>query len=128
MGDVINPCLFGTSLLDKILILSDTFSQTVSQFKFLLKNRLERRNLLKKSLSGSLFKNWARRDSNPRPKDYESSALPLRHRPVTSFVYLIFTCHCLCLAVASATFLSSKDTQSFSSAECHRPVTTFLSI
>lgn len=25
---------------------------------------------------------WARRDSNPRPKDYESSALPLRHRPV----------------------------------------------
>ena len=28
------------------------------------------------------FKIWARRDSNPRPKDYESSALPLRHRPV----------------------------------------------
>ena len=27
---------------------------------------------------------WARRDSNPRPKDYESSALPLRHRPVTT--------------------------------------------
>ena len=33
---------------------------------------------------------WARRDSNPRPKDYESSALPLRHRPVTTFMYFIF--------------------------------------
>ena len=29
----------------------------------------------------NLHKKWARRDSNPRPKDYESSALPLRHRP-----------------------------------------------
>ena len=35
------------------------------------------------------MKKWARRDSNPRPKDYESSALPLRHRPVTTF-YSIF--------------------------------------
>ena len=38
----------------------------------------------------SCCKIWARRDSNPRPKDYESSALPLRHRPVTTFLYLIF--------------------------------------
>ena len=27
------------------------------------------------------FKWWARQDSNLRPKDYESSALPLRHKP-----------------------------------------------
>ena len=33
------------------------------------------------------FKNWARLDSNQRPKDYESSALPLRHKPI--LVYLI---------------------------------------
>ena len=26
-------------------------------------------------------KNWDRRDSNPRPRDYESPALPLRHSP-----------------------------------------------
>ena len=30
---------------------------------------------------------WARRDSNPRPKDYESSALPLRHRPVAIIIF-----------------------------------------
>ena len=27
------------------------------------------------------FKIWDRRDSNPRPRDYESPALPLRHSP-----------------------------------------------
>ena len=27
------------------------------------------------------LKNWDRRDSNPRPRDYESPALPLRHSP-----------------------------------------------
>ena len=37
---------------------------------------------------------WARRDSNPRPRDYESPALPRRHRPVTTFCfYLIFNLH-----------------------------------
>ena len=65
---------------------------------------------------------WARRDSNPRPKDYESSALPLRHRPVTTFVIQFSTGS----ALACATFLSSEDYQSSSSAECHRPVTTFV--
>ena len=39
------------------------------------------------------FKIWARRDSNPRPKDYESSALPLRHRPVTTFLFNFQTFH-----------------------------------
>lgn len=29
------------------------------------------------------FSIWARRDSNPRPRDYESPALPLRHSPTT---------------------------------------------
>ncbi len=47
------------------------------------------------------YKNWARRDSNPRPKDYESSALPLRHRPVTTFRYSIVNLLCLCLALAA---------------------------
>ena len=48
------------------------------------------------------FKNLARRDSNPRPRDYESPALPLRHRPV-AIVYSIVTLGC-------ASFLSSKVT------------------
>ena len=30
---------------------------------------------------------WDRRDSNPRPRDYESPALPLRHSPT---VYIQF--------------------------------------
>ena len=29
---------------------------------------------------------WDQRDSNPRPRDYESPALPLRHRPVTTLL------------------------------------------
>jgi hypothetical protein len=46
-------------------------------------------NTKKLSFKGELI--WARRDSNPRPKDYESSALPLRHRPVATFrLYSIF--------------------------------------
>ena len=36
------------------------------------------------------LKIWARRDSNPRPKDYESSALPLRHRPVAIIIKFSF--------------------------------------
>ena len=42
---------------------------------------LERRKPLKKSLSALDFKWWDQRDSNPRPRDYESPALPLRHSP-----------------------------------------------
>ena len=53
------------------------------------------------SYSPSVF--WARRDSNPRPKDYESSALPLRHRPVTTFYSVVF---CLRLAIALTSHLS----------------------
>ena len=30
---------------------------------------------------------WAQQDSNLRPKDYESSALPLRHGPDGSLLY-----------------------------------------
>ena len=56
---------------------------------------------------------WARRDSNPRPKDYESSALPLRHRPVTTFfiqLFLSWACGSANLASLSVrfTFLSSN--------------------
>ena len=66
-------------------------------------------------------KNWARRDSNPRPKDYESSALPLRHRPVALKSYLIVN-HIYGLRLATATLpsLSKNDTQSFFSAECQQ--------
>ena len=35
----------------------------------------------KPSSSYLLLKIWDRRDSNPRPRDYESPALPLRHSP-----------------------------------------------
>ena len=53
----------------------------LKKLAFLLKNRLERRKSLKKSLSALIFKWWDQRDSNPRPRDYESPALPLRHSP-----------------------------------------------
>ena len=39
---------------------------------------------------------WARRDSNPRPKDYESSALPLRHRPVA--IVILLSCFRRCVS------------------------------
>jgi len=32
---------------------------------------------------------WARRDSNPQPRDYESPALPLSYRPVFDVGFLI---------------------------------------
>ena len=56
-------------------------------------------NIKKLPLIGSFLLIWARRDSNPRPKDYESSALPLRHRPVAKNINLSFAL-CLCLALA----------------------------
>ncbi len=52
---------------------------------------------IKKTLFRESFLIWARRDSNPRPKDYESSALPLRHRPVTTF---LLNCFAFGLALA----------------------------
>ena len=60
-------------------------------------------NIKKLPLIGSFLLIWARRDSNPRPKDYESSALPLRHRPVTTFNILFSIC--LGLAVAQCAIL-----------------------
>ncbi len=50
--------------------------------------RALKKRLLKLPL---LFKIWARRDSNPRPRDYESPALPLRHRPVTTYCFIRFS-------------------------------------
>ena len=52
---------------------------------------------------------WARRDSNPRPKDYESSALPLRHKPKA--LNIILSCSALAetsLRSVCATYLSSN--------------------
>ena len=68
-------------------------------------------------------KNWARRDSNPRPKDYESSALPLRHRPVALKSYLIVN-HIYGLRLATATLPSSRKTilNRFSRQSANRPV------
>ena len=60
---------------------------------------------------------WARQDSNLRPRDYESPALPLRHKPISCDI--LFNCQ---IALDRATFLSKNDTQSFFSAECHKPI------
>ena len=55
------------------------------------------------------YKIWARRDSNPRPKDYESSALPLRHRPLLKYGVFLFSCFALPVSCASgATYLSKN--------------------
>lgn len=35
---------------------------------------------------------WARLDSNQRPKDYESSALPLRHKPMAFIIQFVSAC------------------------------------
>ena len=35
-------------------------------------------------IDGQHFKNWARKDSNLGPMDYESTALPLSYGPPTS--------------------------------------------
>ncbi len=48
--------------------------------------------LKKELLFRSSFKKWARLDSNQRPKDYESSALPLRHKPMV-FCLALLTSH-----------------------------------
>ena len=57
------------------------------------------------------YKIWARRDSNPRPKDYESSALPLRHRPLLKYGVLIFSCCALPVSCGSdATYCGENST------------------
>ena len=76
------------------------------------------------------FKIWARRDSNPRPKDYESSALPLRHRPVAFL--LSFQCFRRCVSgetsfLALPTSHQTRHLVGFASAEYHRPVAFLLS-
>ena len=114
----------------KFLILTDSFSQTVSQITLLIASRLgflpqqlylsfhltlflklqvklqvaeklgdiwNFKHLKSRSLTG-LYKIWARRDSNPRPKDYESSALPLRHRPVTTCLWEVLPTFCFYLS------------------------------
>src|SRR5574344_1611089 len=76
----------------------------------------------------SFFKKWARLGSNQRPKDYESSALPLRHKPLLN-CQISFSSVAV---VACTVFLSKNDTQSFFSAECHKPLLncqiSFLSV
>ena len=68
---------------------------------------------------------WDQRDSNPRPRDYESPALPLRHSPVA----VIFNFHLLGLSVSGETSFLALPTShqtrhlvGFASAECHRPM------
>ncbi len=73
--------------------------------------------MLKKSLPAPIRKIWARRDSNPRPRDYESPALPLRHRPVTTKVIFNFQKSWACATASTAiavraTYLSSNVTLS----------------
>ena len=38
----------------------------------------------KEAIYDYFFFIWDQRDSNPRPRDYESPALPLRHSPVAN--------------------------------------------
>ena len=66
---------------------------------------------------------WARQDSNLRPRDYESPALPLRHKPISCDI--LFNCQ---IALDRATFLSKNDTQSFFFGrvpQAHRLLSTF---
>ena len=70
-----------------------------------------------------LYKIWARRDSNPRPKDYESSALPLRHRPLLKYGVFLFSCFALPVSCASgATYCYENVTFSHLFLQCHRPL------
>ena len=55
------------------------------------------------------YKIWARRDSNPRPKDYESSALPLRHRPLLKYGVLLLSCFVMPVPCVSDTTYLSKN-------------------
>ena len=69
------------------------------------------------------YKIWARRDSNPRPKDYESSALPLRHRPLLKYGVFLFSCFALPVSCASgATYCGGNVTFSHLPLQCHRPL------
>ena len=69
------------------------------------------------------YKIWARRDSNPRPKDYESSALPLRHRPLLKYGVFLFSCFALPVSCASgATYCFENVTFSQLFLQCHRPL------
>ena len=71
----------------------------------------------KKRELNALFKNWARQDSNLRPRDYESPALPLRHKPISC---------CLLSAVPLALPTSRQEHLVLSSAECHKPISCCL--
>lgn len=55
----------------------------------------------KRALKGSFFsKWWARQDSNLRPRDYESPALPLRHKPISCDI--LFNCQFALTALPSS--------------------------
>ena len=101
------------------IISSDTFSQTASQIIFEI---LSFKHLKSQSMTG-FYKIWARRDSNPRPKDYESSALPLRHRPLLKYGVFLFSCFALPVSCASgATYCFENVTFSHLFLQCHRPL------
>ena len=69
------------------------------------------------------YKIWARRDSNPRPKDYESSALPLRHRPLLKYGVFLFSYFALPVScVSGATYCFENVTFSQLFLQCHRPL------
>lgn len=71
-----------------------------------------------KNLIIRVFKyKWDQRDSNPRPRDYESPALPLRHRPVTTY---LFNYHWACVSFALPSSQKTWHLVNFSSAECQQ--------
>ena len=75
------------------------------------KPKLKVKKIVKQNLVGrsvvvenTLKNNWQRRDSNPRPKAYESSALPLSYAAAGNIARLDFGCQfhlfIMCTAVA----------------------------